>query len=461
MAKIMSVKDAMVNIRGAFEKQEVIDRLQQAYLSRMRHQKIAPEEAYTFVKNIVAGIITTVEEDPGQKTNDGGKKYLWHCTPRSIVLAALDAVMVGIPVDNRKLAYLTSYASKCQYDLMYKGMVQKVQELYENADIRGFIVWDGDEFDIEEEDQRVKYRYKPKKPFRSDYDKAVGVVTIIAYTINGEPRERMTRIDQDDLKIIRAKAQMDAIWKQFTGEKMLVVCLRRALKLMAARNEDVAYLERVLNQHYDMALPALPAPSQLTQRLEQEKKDGKSKNSPDTGRGVPMPAGGGEDNDGVQNGDDGGDGRGEADSLHPGDQAGEPAEGEQVENGEVEPDAGEDTGAWDRKNVVVATDGRIERKTWKNSHTAAVFLNKKLEQERSKEGRQTIIEKNKGLLSALLEDGYAEDITMLYETVGKGEAHANSESDDRPEHSGDLPQEGPQGRGADGDDADTGGESGR
>lgn len=393
-------KDAILKLQAAFEAPEVTTRLQAAYKARVRQKQVSDEEAFNFVKNIVTGIITTVKEDPGKKSGKG-YVYLWQCTARSIVTAALEAVTVGIPVDSRQLAYLVPYKGQAEYQLGYKGLVQKVQELYENADVRTFIVWPEDHFTYREKNERIEYEYEPAQPFRSDYENCAGCFCIISYTMNGQQRERGERIDHDELMLIRSKAKQDFIWKEWFGEKVKVATLRRACKLPSVRNEDAAYLERLMNREFNMLLPS-PEEKKTGLAALQDAVSEEINKKPSEGKfGTPKK---------------------DETSLTPetteiDEEEHNPEDGgEIIENEDNAPEP-EESG-WDG---VLNIGKKAEKKEWESIEHAYRYLHKVMSNHKSKSSRLKLIHDNPDFINAAIKAGTGEKwVTELHKLASEG-----------------------------------------
>lgn len=246
----------MDQIKQQLESQEVIDRLQAVFLAQSRNKDMDEQEAFLYVKNIVSDAILTIREDKGKKKkgHNNGYFYLWECSVSSIVSAILESVITSLPVNKKKLAYFIAYGEECTFQPGYKGVLQKVQELYDGCDVRCIIVWEGDTFTYTIQNGRVDYEYIPLKPFRSDYGSCIGCFALLEYEVSGEKRERIETIDNEELQLIRSKAAYAS--KEWLGELFKVSTLRRVCKIPAARNEDIAHLERIINQNFDLDQPA-------------------------------------------------------------------------------------------------------------------------------------------------------------------------------------------------------------
>lgn len=409
-------RDRFSKIRDAFQGQEVQTKLMD--LMYKRASVTSREEAVVHVQNFLDSFLRIVKSHEGNKQNiqvDGKwEKHtvrLIDCTIPSLVSCAFESLTMGIPVDERDLAYLIPVAkeregkaiAEAKFEISYKGYVYKVQDLYDNADIRTIIVWPEDEYRDAESAGRLDYFYKPANPFRSDYHNAIGCVCIIFYTINGEERHRIERIGMGEINQIRSKAKQDFIWAEWFGEKMKVATIRRACKLPSIRNEEAAKLDKYLNQDYhtlSLERPSGNGVQGLLKRIEQEKVVEQPKEE------IPL--------------------YGQENSLSV--------------DVVKDPNSYEMSG-WDRKTVWITPEAFMTRK-WQNPLKAAEFLYSKFIITPEKEIKEALIKANEPLMDALKAEGFSSYYEKLILTVNGGNYDDDKVSDEVTGEAGKIHKEG-------------------
>lgn len=408
-------KERTTFIQNAFKKPEVLDRFYEIYHNRIRSKNISEEEARLYVTNMVHSVLSYIINDEGQKRpNNKDVQFLWQCSVSSLISAAVDAVSIGIPLDSRGLAYMEFRGSEARYDLMFKGVLQKVQELYQNADIKTYLVFPEDKFSIRTNDDMVYVEHEPANPFRSDYENVAGCCCIIRYTINGRECAREERIDRAELEKIRKTASQDYVWKAYPGEKYKVATLKRACKLMQARNEDTAYLERIINAGHDLTkveqLVASPTHGSKTlEQCVQEERTAITHEIP-----VEMPETQKQEKVSVNN------------TIEPSnvEQPLQHLEEKDESDVLIEADTAEKVtdhhpmSKWDRKTII-GRKGKVIQKDWKNSKTASQELIKEIDLCKSTEEAYEFFDKNDPLMAALIEDQFGDQITVIHQHLDK------------------------------------------
>lgn len=153
------------------------------------------------------------------------------CTNDSILTACIDAINLGLSVDNRNHAYLVPYGKKATLQIGWKGYVYKIKEKHPEADFQIGLVFEGDEFtDVETIDGMDTFRHKKVNPFCNDYNKLMGAYCYITYYAAGERKGKLTLMGKDEIKQIRTTAKSDTFWGKWWNEMVKKTVIRRACK---------------------------------------------------------------------------------------------------------------------------------------------------------------------------------------------------------------------------------------
>jgi recombination protein RecT len=160
-----------------------------------------------------------------------GNEQLKKCSNESILTACIDAINLGLAVDNRNLAYLVPYGGKAQLQIGYKGYVYKVREAYPDADFKVGLVYEGDQFgEIETVNGIDTFKHVVANPFENDMKKLQGAYCYITYFQNGERKGRLTILNIEEIKQLKSisKGNFWAKWERAMIEKSVT---RKACKL--------------------------------------------------------------------------------------------------------------------------------------------------------------------------------------------------------------------------------------
>lgn len=161
-----------------------------------------------------------------------GNEYLQKCSNESILTACIDAINLGLAVDNRNLAYLVPYKDKAQLQIGYKGYVYKVREKYPDADFKVGLVYEADTFgDIETINGIDSYKHIVGDAFQNDIKKLRGAYCYITYMQNGERKGRLTILNIEEIKQLKEISKSDKFWGKWERAMIEKSVTRKACKL--------------------------------------------------------------------------------------------------------------------------------------------------------------------------------------------------------------------------------------
>jgi len=181
----------------------------------------------------VFGIATAVQKNPA----------LLDCEPKSVLLAAYEAAELGVNMNpSLQLAYLIPYGKQCQFQLGYRGMVQKTYETgaVEPGGFFSEIVYERDKF--------VR-QLAPKKnlfhaPADGDRGEPIGAYALVQFKEGGIDFEYLTK-EQIETHRKHSKQPDSLMWKTFWQEawrKTPIRVLWKRLPLINPAMENLAAL---------------------------------------------------------------------------------------------------------------------------------------------------------------------------------------------------------------------------
>ena len=176
-----------------------------------------------------------------------------------------ECLQVHLPIDRRGLVYIYNNKNQAEMTISYKGYIHRINELYNNPDLKVDLVFEGDTFEYWSESGDDFYKLKPG-PNRITRDplKVIWAFAYYRYSVAGRLCSKLELIDKPELDKIRSKAKSGNVWGEWTNEMYKKSVVRRACKLpfISADNDD-GVLDLIDNQDYDMK--RLPAPSRALQ----------------------------------------------------------------------------------------------------------------------------------------------------------------------------------------------------
>jgi len=201
------------------------------------------------VMRFLNGAIMYIQDKVGTKSD------VTNCSLQSIANALINAALVKLPVDNRKLAYLVPFRDQCVFMPGFLGYIYKVKEADPTADITVGIVYKGDEFSCSKDSGNATYKHVVKNPFEDTPANIVGLYCFVK-TATGSWIEVMSH---KELMKVKAQSKMvtGVIWSTWELEMLKKSMVRRALKIKF--NEAVAELDALDNKLFNER-PAKIAP---------------------------------------------------------------------------------------------------------------------------------------------------------------------------------------------------------
>lgn len=180
------------------------------------------------------------------------------CTRGSVREAFKTSLDIGVPVDARGLAYLTRYGNELTYHIGYKGLVYKIKQLRPGAVVEVHLVYKEDTFSYESGSGIANYTYKSTNPFRDDFQNAIGGFCYISYFKNGREYSSVTTVSKTEIDEARKASKSGAYgpWKNWLGEMMKKVVVRRACKIEFIGEPEMESLLDKDNDDYDFTQPS-------------------------------------------------------------------------------------------------------------------------------------------------------------------------------------------------------------
>lgn len=179
------------------------------------------------------------------------KKDIKNYDPQSIKEAFKNSIDTGIAVDTRKLAYLVPYGNQIQYQVGYKGLIHRIQEINPTAQAKAEIVYKGDIFTVEKSDGQAKYVHKVANPFAPAKDMQ-GVYAYIEFLIEGKRYSFIETMNNAELAKIKGKAKTKYVWEEWGSEMAKKAVLRRLCKTLFVGDRRWEALEEVENKNYTL-----------------------------------------------------------------------------------------------------------------------------------------------------------------------------------------------------------------
>ena len=186
------------------------------------------------------------------------REELAKCTRGSIREAFKTSLDIGVPVDARGLAYLTKYGNELTYHIGYKGLIYKIKQLRPGAVVEVNLIFKEDTFSMESKSGRADYIYKPANPYRDDFNNAIGGFCYISYFKNGREYSSVTTVSKTEIDEARKASKSGAFgpWKNWLGEMMKKVVVRRACKIEFIGEPEMETVLDNDNNDYDFSQPS-------------------------------------------------------------------------------------------------------------------------------------------------------------------------------------------------------------
>ncbi|ACC98530.1 hypothetical protein Emin_0977 [Elusimicrobium minutum Pei191] len=162
----------------------------------------------------------------------------------------------GIPVDNRRLAYLTIVKNnstgkyEIQYEPGYMGFVHKLRQIKPGAVVQTILLWEKDVFTYKSTTGVAEYSYVPEKPMRSDFNHIIGGFCYISYFEHGREYSFVTPMTKAELDLARGKAKTQDVWGVWPGEMYKKVIIKRAGKVEFIGEPEMEKLNEIDDRSY-------------------------------------------------------------------------------------------------------------------------------------------------------------------------------------------------------------------
>lgn len=167
------------------------------------------------------------------------------CSYNSIREAFKTSLETGVPVDGRGLAYLVKYGSTLSYHVGYKGLIYKIKQIRPGIVFFVGLLWSPEELTYSSKNGVTVYEHCPKISLRNDFENITGGFCWMSWPQNGREYSKMCVVPKKDIDEARKASKSGAYgpWKNWTGEMINKVVLRRAAKLEFIGDPE---LEKVL-----------------------------------------------------------------------------------------------------------------------------------------------------------------------------------------------------------------------
>jgi recombination protein RecT len=180
---------------------------------------------------------------------------LSECDPRSLLLAAYEAAELGISLSpSLQLGFLIPYKGRVQFQISWRGLVQKA---YESGCLKAFyaeIVYKNDKFERQ---------YAPKRnlfhaPADGDRGEAVGAYSLVEFS-NGSIDWEFCSKELIERHRKHSKQPDSLMWREFWEEAWKKTVIRLLAKRLPLSNPGMETLAEVIERDAQGDLDAPPA----------------------------------------------------------------------------------------------------------------------------------------------------------------------------------------------------------
>lgn len=193
------------------------------------------------VMRFINGAIMYIQDKVGTKSD------ITNCSLQSITNSLINAALVKLPIDNRKLAHLVPFKDQCVFMPDYKGYIYKVKEADPSFEPTVALVYKGDTFTFSREDGKATYKHVVANAFE---DSPANIVGIYCY-MKTDKGSWIDVMSHKELMKVKAQSKMvtGAIWSTWELEMLKKSMVRRALKNKF--NEAIAELDAIDNKLFN------------------------------------------------------------------------------------------------------------------------------------------------------------------------------------------------------------------
>jgi recombination protein RecT len=222
-------------------------------------QKREVLEAITAAKvNIVGRLTNGMDADRfilGVQTAIQKNPALLQCDPKSVLLAAYDAAELGINLSpSLSLGYLIPYGQQCNFQVSYRGLIQKS---YETKAVKAFFA------EVVYEHDKFERQFAPKRnlfhaPADGDRGEKIGAYAFIEFVDGTVDWEFMTT-EQVERRRKHSKQPDSLMWTKFWEEGYKKTPIRNLWKRIPLSNPGMERLAEVINREAEAESELEPA----------------------------------------------------------------------------------------------------------------------------------------------------------------------------------------------------------
>lgn len=214
-----------------------------ASLGRLEDEGLNIPEGYNPQNALKSAIFKINETRSSKKT--GSKPALEHCTRKSIANSLLDMVIQGLhPAKNQ--CYFIIYGNELQLQRSYFGSQAVLKRLNSVKDIWANVIYDGDEFEFETPDGRM--RLKHHKQTLESLDGEIRGAYAIIQTVDGDEIMTLMTIKEINQAWNQATFGQGDTHKNFAQEMAKKTVINRAAKNYINTSNDSDSLAEAINR---------------------------------------------------------------------------------------------------------------------------------------------------------------------------------------------------------------------
>jgi recombination protein RecT len=198
-------------------------------------------------EKFIVGVTTAIQKN----------KDLLACDPKSVILAAYDAAEMGISLSPAlALGWLIPYGQSCNFQVSYRGLVQKS---YQTGGIRHFfaeVVYEGDKFERQFAPKRNLF-HAPGNAARIK-DTVIGAYALVEFT-DGEVDWEFLTTEQIERRRAHSKQPNSMMWVKFWEEAYRKTPIRVLWKRLPLLNAAMERLAEQIGKEVELEAEEEPA----------------------------------------------------------------------------------------------------------------------------------------------------------------------------------------------------------
>ncbi|MGH0945582.1 recombinase RecT [Bacillus mycoides] len=174
----------------------------------------------------VGVFISHIQDLDAAKDKEGKKKNRWieYLTTGQAVSIYEKVALDGLYIDGDTITL--QFKGKLSVSYNYQAYKNKMLMVYPESLFDVQLVYEGDVFNFEKVDGKVKYRHKMANPFNKPDEGIIGTYCII----KNSKGEFIETLSPEEIDKMRKVAKTDNIWKAWFGEMVLKSIIKRACK---------------------------------------------------------------------------------------------------------------------------------------------------------------------------------------------------------------------------------------